>query len=479
MKRVVFALEDELEIEKLYDAEVLADKNSEVDNLYQTTKANIENQRRAEEEEPEEDTPPSNAADGSDDEPKEDEDSGEEEKAPEEPDAEEKIANEAMQLYAYNCVANEDIYETGKSVGNAVYQTGAAVVDAAASLVAWAAPKLKYLGVTYGPPIARGFYKGALAVFCGISGLLYASTVAVTKYLDRRVNSFDSLKKDIDRLKRTVELIKENDSESGIEPRDLTGLKFDREKVINTLKIGDSIKFADNLKVLSDFTGIYIAALDKAIKNDSRNVMHIIAYSETGVIKPPISLLSVDAATMLPGASKGSIEGYEPSSELVSSYHYSKQLPGDVSFIAYLPIKDINNVEDASKAYNASSMFLGFNTKTFKARDSVDYMTLDGLSTFLDVMSGLCETCIAHQHFYEEIKKGKVGMRFTIKNYFLKMAASKEKVSLRNSLVEYVYLKNLLIDKVYLVAAMAIHDYVAKVLVSATSFAKENVRKLN
>ena len=472
MKSRIFALEDELEIEKLHDSELLADKNGEVDNLYQRVKTDITQERS--EEEPDEEAP-------SDDSSMQSEEDSEEqpEEAPDEPDAEERIAKEAIQLYSYNYIASESFEESASGAVNAVYGVGKEVVSAIASMATWAAPKLKYIGVTYGPPIASGVYKGALAVFCGISGLIYASSIAVSKYLDRRVNSFDNIRKDIDGLKRTVELIKSNANENNLEARDLSDLKFDREKVISTLKIGDSIKFANNLTVLTEFTGKFIAGLDKAIKNEALVIKHIIAYSETGAVKPPISMLATDVVNLLPGLTKGSIDGYEPSSELATSYHYSKQLPGDVSFIAYLPIPGIGNVEDASKAYNASSMFLGFNAKSFEARDSVDYMTLDGLSTFLDVMSGLCETCIAHQHFYEEIKKSKVGMRFSIKSYFLKMVASKEKVSLRNSLVEYVYLKNLMIDKVYLVAAMAIHDYAAKVLVSATSYVRENVKKLS
>jgi hypothetical protein len=45
-------------------------------------------------------------------------------------------------------------------------------------------------------------------------------------------------------------------------------------------------------------------------------------------------------------------------------------------------------------------------------------------------------------------------------------------------LIEFIHIKTIVIDKVFILAAMDLHDYAAKVMVNALSYARDNVKRL-
>ena len=176
---------------------------------------------------------------------------------------------------------------------------------------------------------------------------------------------------------------------------------------------------------------------------------------------------------------KGTIEGYRIGNDKTDVYCYKHRLPSDIVFMMSIPRSDLSEMSEHIHAYNTSTMMLGMDPASFKDINSVHYMTASELSSFLDSLDKLCGLCAEHQKLYESIQKSKEHLRLNYKNYFFSVANSKERVPLKESLVEHVYLKNMFIDKVYLTAAMDIHTYAVKVMSSALSYASENIKKLS
>jgi hypothetical protein len=328
---------------------------------------------------------------------------------------------------------------------------------------------LSYLGITYGPTIAKNVYKGVIFIMGKLTKLLLSSIVTLTKYLNRRINSFNKLKSDIDDAKKVLKEL--NGKELSIDKK----IKYTNVKIINTLKISDSVDFINNINTVNSFVSKTINEINTSINNDIGSVKYLISASLLNTIKNPINILIKDIP--LNGMSSNVIEGYEPKDDTINGYISNYDLPGDVCLVAHLPKKDINTMEEIIRAYNNSSLFLAMNIKKFKSIESVDYMSIEDLNEYLTVLSKLCNTCILHQSLYEAVIKNKSSLRYNFKQYFNQIFNSNEKVSVSNSLIEYIYLKYMFTDKVYLTAAMDIHDYSIKIINNSLLFIKSNIKQ--
>jgi hypothetical protein len=452
MAKSIFALE-QLEVDKLKEAKDLAAKSSEYAILYDNLKQKDTLELDKSKEDDVDDTETS-------EEPSSDESATEEpvEENTEDPSLE--SLREGMKGLTYSPEAFSDYLPNPGEMGKQTF--GAVVAGIAAALVT--------LGIVYGPTIIKNVFKGVLYVFSKLAKLLYSSTVTLTKYIERRINSFNNLKEKIKSLKDAISLLKQK------ELKELDELKYTNERVINSLKIGNSVDIVANIKVLSKFVSRIILDIDKQINNDIGAIRHLIAYHHMGS-KPPDDILLVRPINrdLIPGT----VKGYSNTSDFTETYKYNEALPSDVALMAALPKQDLTSFEAISKAYSESSLFLGLDLLKFQEINNIDYMTLDDLNGLLTELEKLCDICIAHQVMYERIRQAKTSFKYSFKNYFLSIVNAPVKVKLKHSLVEYVYLKSMFIDKVYLVAAMDVHDYCAKTIVNGLSYIEDNIKKLS
>lgn len=420
--RTRLALEGQLEVVKLKEAEIQANKSGEFDLLYLDTK----------------DTPEEEESDDTEiDEPIEEES---DDSAP--VDDEVEVAKESIRNLNYDTVSTEDFQQL---------------------------KDVTYTGIKNASQMAVKVFKGMMTIMSKLFRLIAVSTTSITKYIDRRNNSFSKLKDDISVIKRIL-------SDNADTDVDLANSKYTNARIINSLKIGSNVDFGKNVEVLDSFVNSTINNISKQISTELSYIKHIIAYSTSGISKVPNSIM-VDNS-FKSSLSKRSIRGYVPDDDSVSSYAYSKIIPGDIAFISFLPNEDVSIIDDLREAYSSSKMFLGFNKDSFKEINDVNYMTTDELSSFLDKLDKLCDTCISHQKLYENIIKQKVALRYNFKNYFNYIASAGNKMSIKDSLIEYVHLKTVFIDKVYLMVAMDIHDYSATIITNGLIFAKQNVKQL-
>lgn len=463
------SLEEKLEVEKLFEADKQAETGSDFDLLHNEVvddkKAEELSSSSADNTDATDDETNTGDENDTDTETVDGETTDTEESSTEGNSDEETVAQESFRNLIYTEIATEDFgdsYETDQSL---VSRIGGKVSEAFKSSVKY----LGYLGITYGPTIARNVYKGVVMIMGKLVNLLLSSIVTLTKYLNRRINSFNKLKSDIEDAKKVLKELE------GKELPDLTDIKFNNVKVINNLKVSDNVNFIENVSKTNVFIAKTINEINTCINNDIGGVKHLITSSMSGVVKNPLHILKPELP--LNDMSSGILNGYEPKDETVDGYISKYSLPGDVSLVAHLPKKDINIMEETIRAYNNSSIFLALNIKNFKSIESVDYMTIDDLNKYLNELTKLCNTCILHQTLYETVIKNKSSLRYNFKHYFNELLNSNKKVSVNDSLIEYVYLKYMFTDKVYLAAAMDIHDYSIKVINNSLSFIKSNIKQ--
>jgi hypothetical protein len=433
MSRLKIALEKELEVDKVFDLKRAANSSREFDTLY--TKTKQENDLA---EQDQEDTI---SDDISNDEEVLDDDS---------------IAEESFKNIVFENLALED-FDILSRLGNKVTE-----------VLSLALHNLSELGITYSPIILTKVYKGVLFLMSKIVSLLFNSISSLNKYIIRHNTSFSKLKEDISSIKKMLDELPE--SNGSIDS------KFTNKRVIDCLVISDGVDIAANIGVLVDFIGPIVNKISDSINNDVSSIKHLISYSYNGVVKIPSSIMGPSSYDAL--LSSGSLKGYERSSDMVSSYHYQKTLPGNVLFIAQLPNDDLTELPDIIEAYNNSTMFLGYDADSYKVIDSIDYMSKEGLLNLLSKLDELCGLCIKDEVLYETILSKKKSLRYNFKNYFNALISKSDKVSIKDSLLEYVYLKSIFIDKVYTSTAIDIHDYTAKVITNALVYIKDNANKL-
>lgn len=461
--KLMIALEEELEITKLLDAEEQANKTGEFDLLHNT----VLNEKKAEEYKTSsaEESIPDDATTTEATDTVETLDSSETDA--DSIETEDKPAQESFRELTYSNISLED---QGDYYSDSPSKFKQAVHKVSEGL-AIAGKYIGYLGITYTPIVASHLYKGVVFLMGRLVKLLLTGVINTTKYLNRRVNSFNNLKEDISTLKNTLSEIKSKKQQV-----DLSNVKFTNKKIINTLKISSNVDFIANINTLSTFLNNTIKKIDTSINNDMGAIKHLIAQTTSNVVKNPLNLMKPSIPTS--GLTSGVLKGYEPSDDLLDAYRSTETLPGDVVLVVHIPNKSINSLDDTVKAYNSSSIFLGVNLTSYREIESIDYMSVEILEKYLDELGKLCEICLSHKSLYERVVKQKSELRYNFKQYFNTLINSKNKVSIDNSLIEYIYLKSMFVDKVYLAAAMDIHDYSIKVINTSLSLIKSNIKKL-
>lgn len=436
-KPLFLALEEQLEIEKLHDLEVQAAQTGEYEVLYD----NLKNQKDAQDSKDEE-------ASREDTDTRGNENSPDESSEPEEP-ALESIRNLSINLEDY---AEQNWEQQNSETGNKLTR----------SLKA-----LTAIGVHYGPKLFSTMYKGVVYAFGGVVELLASSADVIHDYLERRAHSFDTLKSSITSLEKALTLVKADDS--------LSEQKFTDQKIINGLKIADSVDFTKNINVLNKSMVEVFTALSKQVNHDIYLVRHLIATSNfTGNVQVQ-SDLAVKPLTDTFKA--GVLKGFESNSERIQTFVYGQRLPSDVALIAYLPVQGLGTEPEFNLAYNDCKLVLCLDVNNFKSHDNVDYMTINELTSFLKELKSLCDVCISQQNLYTNLLSSKKTMKFGFKSYFNRVASAESKISVKDSLVNTVYLKTLFIDKVYLTAAIDMHDYCAKVISLGLSLIEAHIKK--
>lgn len=330
---------------------------------------------------------------------------------------------------------------------------------------------IKYLyeiGIEYGPMVVKKVARGVLFTLVRLCKIVINTVSNINKYVTRRMNSFKSLKNDLNTLKEAIKSIEDDK-----EPSDTTMYK--NLRVINLLKIHDSIKISKNIEEVSSFIKSTIENLDKAIKNDITSIDQFLHMGfDNNKDSPSLMKVKIDSSYL----SLGSVEGYEPDSDKTISYMNNQLLMGDIKLIGYLPIEELTDIESITSGYNNSTIFLGFDKSQFVSMEEIPYLSKGQLTTIVNQLIKLCDLCLSHQSYYESINNYKISFKSKIKLWFNRLVKMESKVSVGNSLIDEIYLKEMFIDKVYITASMDIHDYAVKIINNTMIFVDSNIKHL-
>lgn len=535
-KKLFLALEEQLEVEKLQAAEKLSAKDSAYDNLYDKTVENQEEKSKTlgssgssmmsnddtsssdssgtddefggddmsfdesdpgsgddsndttgdaeEEAEPEEDKSANTDSESDKKEKKDDtvdkKDSEEKSKDDKKSDdKKEKTAQEELkELYtflgtniSYESFGDDDGGSFISNVASKAYAggkvAGGFLLDKGIDLAKY----LGHLGVKYGPVALKHMYKGLIFVLYNIAKGLFASIVSISKFMEKRRNSLMNIDKKLNILNRKISEL-ENSSE--IKEIDET-IVFANTSVINKIKIGENVDLASNMLTANTFLNKVIKELDTGINNELNMINRLITLYNSGNSALPFNIMNV-MALHLP-YKQGIISGYEVNDELIESHYYPDVLPGDLVFITNLPKKDINDLDALKASYKLSNMFFGLNSENYVTVEKINYMNVKDLHGLIDNLRTLVNTCMMHEQHFVNIKKNKLKLRYNFKRYYEHLFGSKEKVSLKDSLAEFVQLKSHLIDSVYLTAAMNINDYAVTLINGYIAYIEKNIKE--
>lgn len=326
-------------------------------------------------------------------------------------------------------------------------------------------------GIKAGMWILGKMYKGLLILISKTAKMLYEGTIELAKYLDRQVYSFDSYKKDLLALKKSVELVQKNAT-----PLDPSDDVFRNRKVIDGLKIADSVDFAANVAVLSQFVKSEMGSLGKAISKDNALTRRIMESPFGKERDNARAILTVP--TVGNGFHEGFIQGYENDFEFNDTFHSDTVLPSDARLLVVLPKKGLKTYPQVVAAYNKSAIFLGLDIRSYEEVTEVPYLTAEKILLLIGSLIDLCDTCLAHEVMFRQILKDKEGMASVFRVYFNRLVNSEDKVSIEDSMVECIHLKSMFSDKVYLSGAMDLHDFSRKILSFGLTFLKSNTSKL-
>ena len=464
-KRLLIALEEPLEVEKLLEAQKAANQGNEFDLTYQD-KVNDE---KAKEEPIEEEIGETDGgiSDSEENASEDDSDASEDTESDTQPETDQKTAQEEIKNVYDLTISQEDI--TSDNVIDGVKKVAGVTFSIAGKAVELSidvARHLSHLGVTYGPGILANVKKGLLFLMAKISKFLFTSITSIDRYITTYRNSSKKLSEKVISFKKSLESISTESELSN---------QYTDQRVINTLKIGISTDTLNNLKVLEKFLSGVIGQLHEQIQDEVHITKIIIAQYSQGNNNAPLELIKKTKLKL--NLKQGTVKGYETNNQNIIPYYYGEVLPGDLNFIAHLPNTEISDLDDLKSAYHNAKIMFGVNVDSFKTVEAIDYMTKEQLTDLANTLDNLVKICQSHEKVYESIKKEKLKLRFSFKLFFQHLMTSKEKVSVKDSLLEYIELKSLITDKVYLTAAMDVHDYTSKVINSVLTFANKNLKQ--
>lgn len=429
MRKLCLALEDELEVDKLYQKEQDAKQSSEYDILY----TGIQSEQDIEDAYVEEETNETNETSDSID------------------DSELTDAQESFKTLINETVAVEDFAQLKDVMLDAIRSLGR-------------------MGLHYTPLVLAKVYKGTLYLMARLGLIFFKATELISRVSESNQKTFEALKADIGVLKKTLSSIEDTEV-------DLDALVYSNQRVINQLVIGENEDLTANVKILTRFIEGLFEATQDHINKEVSLIRHIINSQSSGSVKVSNNIMLEFAAPA--GMGEGALKGYETDSEFINSFHSSVILPGNVALMSRLPNNSIDNIDAITKAYNQSDLFLGFVDAAYVNKESLHYMTRSQLGAFLDQLDRLCDVCLLKNEIYRDNLKTSSILGYKLKHYFMGIVNADKKVSVKESLLEYVYLKFIFIQNVYIRGLTDTHKYANKVISNALLFAKDNVKKLS
>ena len=442
--------------------EVAISTGDEFDNLYY----DIINKQKDDAKEGDTDTAEdtdSNLEDSATDEPNDAEDpvEGSDDGATDDPAGDDDVAvEEYLDIYK-TTLAQEDFFTKDNFKDIAV--------SGASTVAHGAMDTLKYLGelgIEYGPIAARKIAKGVMFTLSKLVKGLLLGSIALARFAKKRVVNFKRYKDRVRKLKVSLSLIDNKDTDNVS--------SYTNAGYIAQLKIQNNYAFDKNSENLLELFKNLTDVMEHRVRDSIISTGVITKQAIKGNISKPARFMT--DTLVFPGFSKRTIAGYDTPNDFTEAYAFNKPLPGDAFFIGYGPKDKLDTDDNVKTAYDSSKMFLGISQSNLSSVDTVPYLAKANIKKYLDTLDVMCDIGISQVKVYDNIVKLKKSLKGNLKEYLAWLYASKDKVSVKAALSEYVYLKGAFIDTTFIAGSMLLQNYTLRHLNAATHYCKDAIK---
>lgn len=443
---------EELEVEKLQRLREDAEQNGEFDVLYQGIQEDIEAKDVAQSSEEDTEQPLEGEEDVSTESPEASE--------TEEVDTEDvSAATESFLQYHRASYANSVAQEAHFADSN-TSSIGRYVGDKALSGLNY----LKDIGFEYGPVLLKHVYKGVLYALNKTVRAVVQGGVSITKYADKKIHSYQNMQLDLKKIKETLELL---------DDKKIT-TEYTKDVVINQLKIGTNFNFKESISVAQKFFEAFFDGFEKNVRGNiavTRNIVASVIH-EQAVQPSQLTYERFNFSNFI----RRNVDGYVPSSENVDTYSYQYVLPGDLIFVGWLPKQSLTDHDAIVDAFNNSKMMLGVNTHASVVKDGVDHLTLSEIKEMVNTLESICAYGVELEKTYKNVIKARNGVRGLLNVYMRFLLTSKRKVSIRDSLADFIAVKVAYMDRTHIAGSMYVNDYMVRVVSASLSYLREAIK---
>ena len=321
--------------------------------------------------------------------------------------------------------------------------------------------KLAKYGFRYGKVGLSYFAKGLLKA---LSHTLEGVTVGshrLAKYIALHSKSYDGLNKKITSARVVLQQLQQQNTEV-----DLTR-PYEKIDTIAKLKVGKDLDFKKHLESLLELSEAYSERLPKftsiAINNIKQSIMTVIK----GVQDSPMATASVK----LPMTGLTEVN----TKDGIITLQYKKAISGDRVFQMEVPDSDLDRdaVKHAYQNSNAGVKLV--DNLSNDTPESARYLKLEEIASYLDTLEKLCKQGkFLHSSFKETISERNKLERY-MSVYARYIAASHGKLTIEESLIEYISLKTSFIDKVITKGALSIHDHILHTVSAGLVYVKDSL----
>ena len=356
----------------------------------------------------------------------------------------------------HNEVAVEDIFTKDNAMAAASF-VGNNTLDGAKYLAA--------LGIKYAPIAARKIHKAVIfSIEKSIKAIMLGS-IAINKFVRKRISSFKNYKKKIVKLK--LALVEYNKLTDKPEV-DKAKLIYNNSLYISQLKVGKDYNFDKHctsiLKLLDSLDSTLKYKVAENI-NGTRNMINkLISQDVISPVKMPIDIISI------PNTSKRVIGAYKPTSEHVDSITSNEVLPGDQLLIGFSPKANLTEPSEIVDAYNHAKLFIGLASDKVESPTAVPFIDINLLSKYLDNLEKICDHELFKEKLYNDLVKSRDSLKPNIRKYMDHLYESEEKISLKDSMVNYLGMKIKFLDTTYIAGTMMVENYTLKYLNASTQY---------
>lgn len=234
-------------------------------------------------------------------------------------------------------------------------------------------------------------------IYAALKEAVARSIAWIKSFISRFFPNFESYKAEIKNLHTALSKTTKDTADANA--------KFDKKSIINSLKAGSSTDIVANTKSLTGFSHMYFNFVEKerievvsAVKIIVENVL-----AETHDAPEQVLLIPEFSGT---GIVKHEINGHAPELDTLESYCNVSVLPGDSTFVAYLPNTTIN-IEKYNETIRKSKFT--FVVEQDRVIDVVELPILNktDITKLLDNLEALCDEGIKAEKTFKAFIKDK------------------------------------------------------------------------